>query len=169
MGSSLTNVLPLSSNICIALIALLKILCAYSNPVSTGFAKQTMPILRILCYNGNLITLTVVSLTTAELESFILFCSSIRTPSRYIVSAMTAQKISLPTGTPMLRVTAVTYQWPFLWLYCYLFEKIGHNIIQILNHVKEILDLFFWICVFCFDVMGVMREATRPFPECYPC
>jgi hypothetical protein len=34
--------------------------------VSTGFAEQIMPILRILCYNGRLVAWTVVSLTAAK-------------------------------------------------------------------------------------------------------
>jgi hypothetical protein len=40
--------------------------CKYS--VSTGFAKQTMPILRFLRYNGSLITSTVLSQTTAKFK-----------------------------------------------------------------------------------------------------
>jgi hypothetical protein len=41
----------------------------HANPlVSTGFAEQIMPILRILCYNGSLVTWTVVSLTTAKFK-----------------------------------------------------------------------------------------------------
>jgi hypothetical protein len=34
--------------------------------VSTGFTEQIMPNLHILCYNGSLVTWTVVSLTTAK-------------------------------------------------------------------------------------------------------
>jgi hypothetical protein len=37
----------------------------HKSPVSTRFAKQIMPILRIFCYNGSLITWTVVILTTS--------------------------------------------------------------------------------------------------------
>jgi hypothetical protein len=39
--------------------------------VSTGFAKQIMPILRILCYNGSLVTWMVVSLTTDKFKPLI--------------------------------------------------------------------------------------------------
>jgi hypothetical protein len=41
--------------------------------VSTGFAKQIMPILLILCCNGSILIWTVVSLTTAKLKSLIFF------------------------------------------------------------------------------------------------
>jgi hypothetical protein len=39
--------------------------------VSTGFTEQTMPILRILCYNGSLVTSTAVSLTTAKFKTLV--------------------------------------------------------------------------------------------------
>jgi hypothetical protein len=39
--------------------------------VNTGFAKQIIPILCILCYNGSLVTRTVVSLITAKFKPFI--------------------------------------------------------------------------------------------------
>jgi hypothetical protein len=38
----------------------------HKSSVSPGFVKQIMPILRILCYNGSLVTWTVVSLTAAK-------------------------------------------------------------------------------------------------------
>jgi hypothetical protein len=40
----------------------------YKFSVSTGFAEQIMPTLRILCYNGSLVTWTVVNLTTAKFK-----------------------------------------------------------------------------------------------------
>jgi hypothetical protein len=43
----------------------------YKFSVSTGFAEQIMPILRILCHNGSLVTWTVVSLTTAKFKPLI--------------------------------------------------------------------------------------------------
>jgi hypothetical protein len=43
----------------------------HNSSVSTGFTEQIMPILRILCYNGSLVTWTVVSLTTAKLKPLI--------------------------------------------------------------------------------------------------
>jgi hypothetical protein len=50
---------------------LLKTSCfctAHKPSVSTGFAEQIMPILHILCYNGSLVTWTVVSLTTSKFK-----------------------------------------------------------------------------------------------------
>jgi hypothetical protein len=49
---------------------ILKIIpCApYTSPVSPGFAKQIMPVLFILCYNGSLVTWTVVSLIAAKFK-----------------------------------------------------------------------------------------------------
>jgi hypothetical protein len=44
---------------------------AYKSSDSTGFAKQIMPILSILCYNGSLVTWTFVSLVTAKFKSHI--------------------------------------------------------------------------------------------------
>jgi hypothetical protein len=57
---------------------LLKILpCAlYTSPVSTGFAKQIMPVLRILCYNGNLATWTFISLMTTTKFKPLIFSMS---------------------------------------------------------------------------------------------
>jgi hypothetical protein len=43
----------------------------YKASASPGFAKQIMPILRILCYNDSLVTLKVVSLTAAKFEPLI--------------------------------------------------------------------------------------------------
>jgi hypothetical protein len=37
--------------------------------VSAGFAEQIVPMLRIFCYNGNLVTWTGVSLTTSKFKS----------------------------------------------------------------------------------------------------
>jgi hypothetical protein len=48
--------------------------------VSTGFTEQIMPILRILCYNGSLVTWTVVGLTTAKFK----LCRSTDTASARI-------------------------------------------------------------------------------------
>jgi hypothetical protein len=57
MYSMLLNILPSA-------------LCTKSS-VSPGFAKQIMPVLRILCYNGSLVTWTVVSLTAAKFKPLI--------------------------------------------------------------------------------------------------
>jgi hypothetical protein len=43
----------------------------YTSSVSTGFARQIMSISPILCYNGSLVTWTVVSLTTAKFKPLI--------------------------------------------------------------------------------------------------
>jgi hypothetical protein len=43
----------------------------HKSAVTTVFAEQIMPILRILCYNGSLVTWTVVSLTTAKFNPLI--------------------------------------------------------------------------------------------------
>jgi hypothetical protein len=40
----------------------------YKSSVSTGFAKQIMPNLRILCYNGSLVTWTVVIVIAAKFK-----------------------------------------------------------------------------------------------------
>jgi hypothetical protein len=40
----------------------------YKSSVSPGFSKQIMPLVLILCYNGRLVTWTVVSLTTAKFK-----------------------------------------------------------------------------------------------------
>jgi hypothetical protein len=36
--------------------------------VNSGLAKQIMPVLRIFCYNGSLVTYTAVSLTAAKFK-----------------------------------------------------------------------------------------------------
>jgi hypothetical protein len=74
MGVSLMNMLGLSSSVRIALIACywkFLLLPIPKSSVSTGFAKQIMPIWRILCYNGSLVTWTVVSLTTAKFKPLV--------------------------------------------------------------------------------------------------
>jgi hypothetical protein len=40
----------------------------HKSSVSTGFTEQILPILRILCYNGSLVTWTVVSFITAKFK-----------------------------------------------------------------------------------------------------
>jgi hypothetical protein len=43
----------------------------YKSSVSPGFSEQIMPILRVICYNGSLVTWTVVNLTTAKFKTYI--------------------------------------------------------------------------------------------------
>jgi hypothetical protein len=43
----------------------------HKSSVSTGFIQQSMPSLRILCYNGSLVTWTVVSLASAKFKLLI--------------------------------------------------------------------------------------------------
>jgi hypothetical protein len=79
--SSLTRRLGCLLWICLAFIkgryrtynTLLKTLpfALYSSSLSSDFAKQIMPILRILCYNGSLVTRMAVSLTTAKFKPLI--------------------------------------------------------------------------------------------------
>jgi hypothetical protein len=56
---------------------LLKVLpCAlYTSPLSSGFGMQNVYILRTLCYNGSLVTWTVVSLTTVKFKPLIFLLS----------------------------------------------------------------------------------------------
>jgi hypothetical protein len=58
--------------------------------VGPGFAKQIMPILRILCYNGNLVTWTVVSLITAKFKPLFFFALSLTKCPGYNISARIA-------------------------------------------------------------------------------
>jgi hypothetical protein len=55
--------------VCISYSMLLKMSCFCLSCISTGFAEQIMPVLHVLCYNGSLVTSTIVSLTTAKLIS----------------------------------------------------------------------------------------------------
>jgi hypothetical protein len=74
MRLSLINVSGLSSSVYFAHIEWYwnsSSFTIYKSSLSTGFAKQIMLILRILCYNGNLNTWTVVSLTTAKFKPLI--------------------------------------------------------------------------------------------------
>jgi hypothetical protein len=50
----------------------------HKSSISTGFTEQIMPILRILCYNGSLVTWTVVGLTTAKFKPLLLYDSENR-------------------------------------------------------------------------------------------
>jgi hypothetical protein len=71
------NMLGLSSSVRFAHIAYYwknsSFCTTHKSSVSTGFARQIMPILRILCYNGSLVTGTVVSLTAAKFKPLIFF------------------------------------------------------------------------------------------------
>jgi hypothetical protein len=64
----------------------------YKSSVSPGFAKQITPILRVLCYNGSLVTWTVVSLTTAKFKPLIFNWLSSKPRLAYNLSARTTQK-----------------------------------------------------------------------------
>jgi hypothetical protein len=66
VGLSLMNMLGLSSSHWSISFG-----TTQKSSVSTGFAKQIMPILRILCYNGSLVNWTVVSLITAKFKRLI--------------------------------------------------------------------------------------------------
>jgi hypothetical protein len=48
----------------------------HKSSASTGFTKQIMPILRILCYNDSLVTWTVVSLTAEKFKPLIFSTST---------------------------------------------------------------------------------------------
>jgi hypothetical protein len=48
--------------------------------VSPGFGKQIMLISLFSCYNGSLVTWTVVSLTTAKFKPLIFFCVGLMCP-----------------------------------------------------------------------------------------
>jgi hypothetical protein len=72
MGLSLMNMLGHFSSASISYIACYEnsSLCtAYKSSVSPGFAKQVMSILRILCYNGSLVTTTTQSYVTTDGQS----------------------------------------------------------------------------------------------------
>jgi hypothetical protein len=43
----------------------------YKSSVSTGFAKQILCILRILCYNSSLVTWMIVSLNAAKFKTLV--------------------------------------------------------------------------------------------------
>jgi hypothetical protein len=58
--SMLLNVLPFALNV-------------YASPLSVQVCKADTPILHILCYNGSLVTWTVVSLITAKFKPLIFF------------------------------------------------------------------------------------------------
>jgi hypothetical protein len=82
MGLRLVNTLGLSSSVHFAHIACYWSFCTiYKSSVSTGFAKQIMHILRILCYNGTVVTWTVVSLFPVRYE--LNFCILFRRNSVY--------------------------------------------------------------------------------------
>jgi hypothetical protein len=69
--------------------------CAiYKSLVSPGFAKQIMSVARILCYNGSLVTWTVVSLTTAKCKPLIfsvwlylvLYCEHVHSHGMHLIT-----------------------------------------------------------------------------------
>jgi hypothetical protein len=45
----------------------------HKSSLSTGFAKQIMSVLPILCYNGSLVTRMVVSLTTIQFKPLVFY------------------------------------------------------------------------------------------------
>jgi hypothetical protein len=77
MGLSLTNRLCLCQ-------AYVYIYTIYKSSVSTGFAKQIMSILRILCFNGSLVIWTVVSLTAAKFKHIFCLASLCPPLPRYV-------------------------------------------------------------------------------------
>jgi hypothetical protein len=128
MGLSFTNVLGLFKCTYYTYNTLLKILSSalyrHMPSVSPGFAKQIMSILLIFCYNGSLITWTVVSLIIAKFKPLIIsvsgfalsytanmfiliilydFCTPLR--PREIASGRTQQK------TPCLQLLFYSMTW----------------------------------------------------------
>jgi hypothetical protein len=55
----------------------------HKSSVNTVFAKQIIPTLRILCYNGSLVSWTVVSLTTAKFK-FRIFSENFKSKSELL-------------------------------------------------------------------------------------
>jgi hypothetical protein len=86
---TLSNILPnekiglsLMNMLCLSSVHITRTAChriffffctIHKSSVSTGFARQIMPVLRILHYNGNLVTWSAVSLTTAKFKPLINF------------------------------------------------------------------------------------------------
>jgi hypothetical protein len=58
---------------CSMLLNISSFYATHKSSVSTGFTEQIKPILRILCYNGSLVTWTVVGLTTAKFKLLIFY------------------------------------------------------------------------------------------------
>jgi hypothetical protein len=63
--------------------------------VSTGFTEQIMPILRILCYNGTLVTWTVVSFTTAKCKPVIFSVPGFTLSCTYLRSWALPEKLPI--------------------------------------------------------------------------
>jgi hypothetical protein len=72
MGLSLINMLGFTSSVYFAHITcywkFFLLHYTHKSSLSTRFTKQMMPILRILCDNGSLVTWTVINLTTAKFK-----------------------------------------------------------------------------------------------------
>jgi hypothetical protein len=80
MGLFLTNVLGFSSSVYFEHIMCYWKIFLYTTQksyVSTDFAKQIMPFLRILCYKGSLVIWTVISLTTPKFTPLIFSISGV--------------------------------------------------------------------------------------------
>jgi hypothetical protein len=84
----------------------------HKSSVSSGFAEQIMPILRILCYNGSLVTLTVVSLTTAKFKPLIfLAANDLHCPLETFVTDPTENTYYC---WRVYRSVALPWAWPLL-------------------------------------------------------
>jgi hypothetical protein len=92
----------------------------YESSVGPGFAKQIKSILRILRYNGSLVTVTIVSLATAKFKPLILFlclaslfpilrtCSFSRCLLFYNVAYLLKARTVEPEKQPLLGKGCVT-------------------------------------------------------------
>jgi hypothetical protein len=101
MDVPLVNMLGLMSNVYFAHIACYEnssFCSTHKSSLITGFTEQIMPISRILCSNGSLVTWTVVSLTTAKFKTLIFFTLSLSLILRPTVSGPVCLGIKHPFG-----------------------------------------------------------------------
>jgi hypothetical protein len=115
----------------------------YRSSVSPGFAKQIMPILFILCYNGSLVTWMVVSLTTTKFKPLI-----------FSVSGFAL--------TYVMNIFMLMDPWLLPAKFCYIIIYI-----QKVEDRVEISDSvhfgnFQWCKELCFAVIAILRAKCLP-------
>jgi hypothetical protein len=143
MGLSLMNMIGLSSSTRIVHIAYYWKFFRKS-PVSTGFTEKIKPILRILCYNGSLVTWMVISLTATKFKPLIFSMFAFASQSTLLVSLLynfsmdrienTASKNSsvvacLFVATEMCLFSCYPSVDNLFWLHYSGFQPLCHNII----------------------------------------
>jgi hypothetical protein len=141
----------------------------HNSPISTGFAKQIMSVLRILCYNGSLVTGAVVSLTIVKYisDTQYQFVKSILLPIGGVLCGRRAESDCAVTHSTLVLSPCCLTCYPscqnilFPFLACFSLRLLGMFMMYVplsalINWCFDFIICRVWtlsLCLYCPDVL----------------